>query len=97
MHKTYTITKPRGVTKGRFFWQDSFKPDEEKGICFVPESLIEGEELNRAAYLEIGWARTNCGSQPQGQGSHMFPDMKKPVLEETSEQKNRIQEFLKWK
>ena len=97
MHKTYTITNSNGATKGRFFWQESAKPEKDKGICFVPESLIEDEELNRPLYLELGWARTNCGSQPQGEGSHMFPNVTNPVLEETPEQEARVKEFLKWK
>lgn len=103
MHKTYTITKAStGPTQGRFFWEKFVGseeeilaiPEEEKGICFIPEFLIEGGELDTNAYLDTGWARTSCGSQPQGCGSHMFPDMKKPVLEDTPEQTDRIKKFL---
>lgn len=84
MHKTYTISQPYGETDGRFFWEAS--PFADPGICFVPESLIDAEgKLKRSAYLNEGWARLNCGSQPQGRGSHMFPDMETPVLGVTPE------------
>ena len=95
MHRTYTLNNPYGKTNGRFFWQDSFEPQAEKGICFVPESLIDAEgKLEETFYLNNGWARLNCGSQAQGHGSHMFPDMQQPVLEDQPEVTERIKTFL---
>jgi hypothetical protein len=62
----------------------------------VPETCIQKGELNEDLYLK-NWARTNCGSQPQGYGSHMFPDLKKPVLEANTEEKERVQKLVqKW-
>ena len=96
MQKAYILNNPHGKTEGRFFWQESFESEEKKGICFIQESLINNEgNLNESLYLNNGWARLNCGTQPEGYGSHMFPNMKNPVLEENSKQKERINNFLK--
>jgi len=95
MPKTHILNHPgHGQVKGQFFWEKS--PFENPGICFVPEHIIrENHTFDELEYIREEWARTNCSAQPEGEGSHMFPDMEKPVLEATPEEESRVDKFLR--
>jgi tRNA A-37 threonylcarbamoyl transferase component Bud32 len=91
-HKTYTI---KG-TEGRFFWEDVDLPNPKRGICFVPEHLMKEGEFDEKTYTNLRWASFNCVAvEAYGIGSHMFPNPGEPVLEETEEEKARVEEYLK--
>jgi hypothetical protein len=63
---------------GRFYGGEI--PDT---ICFVPLALVEKAQLNRAMYVAGEWASLNIKAQPINRrlGSHLFPDLKKPVAD----------------
>lgn len=49
-------------------------------FAFVPNSLIEKGGVNEKKYVESKWAAINCAANLQSSlGSHVFPDLLKPV------------------
>jgi hypothetical protein len=52
-------------------------------ICFVPLALVEKAQLDRAKYVAGEWASLNIKAQPLNRrlGSHLFPDLRKPVAD----------------
>lgn len=50
-------------------------------VCFVPASMVSEGQLDRARYVADGWTSLNIRAQPSEPrlGSHLFPDLKKPV------------------
>lgn len=71
--KSYSLF---GVT-GSFF--EGQIPDT---ICFVPDSLVKEGLLDEGLYVVQGWAALNIKAQPFGIGSHMFPNLMKPIEDE---------------
>ena len=61
--------------------------------CFVPEKFFVGGKFDETAFMDSAWPSINCGSNPNGIGSHIFPHVSSlvPVDESTPE----FEEFLK--
>jgi hypothetical protein len=79
---------------GRIYWADAH-PDYRTLrplFCFVPEIFFTGEKFDEKAYGESAWPRVNCGSNPNGIGSHLYPDLRSPVLEKESSPE--LEDFL---
>lgn len=47
--------------------------------CFIPESFFEETGFQKSRYLVSRWPSINCSANPLAVGSHVLPDLKKPV------------------
>lgn len=47
--------------------------------AFVPEEFFGAGRLARGRYLVSLWPSINCSANPYGIGSHVLPDLGKPV------------------
>jgi hypothetical protein len=71
-----------------------FSGDVPGTVCFVPTSMLSAGQLDRATYVAEGWASLNIHAQPPELrlGSHLFPDLKKPVTQSAAQEtKTRLQ------
>ena len=60
--------------------------------CFVPDKFLVGGKFDETAFMNSAWPSINCGSNPNGIGSHIFPDVSSPVpLDEST---TELVEFL---
>jgi hypothetical protein len=78
-----------------------FQAKAEKNIsatrpmfAFVPEYLIENGKLNSKEYSLRGWDSINCGANKHAIGSHVFPDLTKPITEVPELKKPDFNDFL---
>jgi hypothetical protein len=68
-------TSGRSTPKGGRF----FKGEISGTVCFVPDSCVIRGRLNAGRYIVQGWASFNRKANPSGFGSHLFPDLGKPL------------------
>ena len=47
--------------------------------CFVPEEFFHENGLAKRRYLASRWPSINCTANPFGIGSHIIPNLDKPV------------------
>jgi len=79
--------------KGRFF-EGLAHPDVQNinpTYTFIPSDLIKNGLLDETKYVQSHWAAINCAANwEKGIGSHLFPNLEKPLAKE-----NIPQNFLK--
>lgn len=46
---------------------------------FVPEEFFQESSFDKARYLASRWPSANCTANPNGIGSHVLPNPRKPV------------------
>ena len=91
MNLTFEFKQHPSIS-GRIFWSEgSTEPESLRSPVFVPlEFLIPAKDraaeyqLDIAAYSKI-WASLNCGASPVGIGSHIFPNLNRPLKESEKE------------
>ena len=53
--------------------------------CFVPDFFATSGDFHRVAYIHSRFPSVNCGCNPHGIGSHVFPDMGSPLEQDFDE------------
>lgn len=69
------------MTKGRIYHAYAQKDIQEVRplYAFVPNNLIKNGKLDIDEYSSKRWDSINCGANQEAIGSHLFPDISKPV------------------
>lgn len=75
------------ITKGEIYFATGI---EQNVFAFVPDYCITNGTCN-PAYLSDGWASLNNTNQIIPRGSHVWPDLAKPITERNS----LVEAFLK--
>lgn len=47
--------------------------------CWIPEEFFGENGFNKSRFLVSRWPSINCSANPLAVGSHVIPDLKKPV------------------
>jgi hypothetical protein len=63
-------------------------------FAFVPTYLFKNQEFQAKEYSLRGWDSINCGANKHAIGSHLFPDLSKPIAKSFSHKTPEVQEFV---
>lgn len=63
--------------------------------AFVPNDIIKEGKLDIVAYSSKRWDSINCGANQEAIGSHLFPNLSKPIKQSEVISNPDINSFLK--
>lgn len=63
--------------------------------AFVPNDVIKEGKLDIVSYSSKRWDSINCGANQEAVGSHVFPDISKPIKQSEVITNPNIANFLK--
>lgn len=82
-HPAHALVPVRiGSHVGYLFHAEGCLQPRQGGVplaVFVPQDLITNKGLNRQAFALAQWPERNCGANAHTQGSHLWPDINRPL------------------
>jgi len=84
------------MIKGKIFQAESEEnlSQSRPMFAFVPSYLFKNNEFQAKEYSLRGWDSINCGANKNAVGSHIFPDLSKPISKHLYQNNEEVKEFL---
>jgi hypothetical protein len=84
------------MIKGRIFKaQSEGNLSQTKPMfAFVPSYLFKNQQFQEREYSLRGWDSINCGANKNAVGSHVFPDLSKPLNKTMFKENKDVLEFV---